>query len=290
MKLYVFPIAPNPTRVRLYLAEKRAAGGSPAVEEVQVTCAAASRRRRSTWPATPPASCPCSSGPTARSSPSRWPSSSTWRSSARPPLIGRTPDERACVRELERIAELAVLHPIARAVHATRSPLGFPPAPEVAAQALAALPDGLARLDAVLADGRPFLAGAHVCVADCTLAAALQFGRFGQLPLPAGYPQLAAWDHRYRARTPRRSVLSERIRVRVRAATADDLPELTRLFDGYRVFYRQPSDPAAAGRFLRERFEPRTPTSSSRRRTTGSPGFTPALPALSSVSWPASSS
>jgi glutathione S-transferase len=47
-----------------------------------------------------------------------------------------------------------------------------------------------------------------VCVADCTLAAALQFGRFGQLPLPDGYPRLAAWDQRYRARAPARSVLS----------------------------------------------------------------------------------
>ena len=36
MKLYWFPIAPNPTRVRLYLAEKGAAGGRCDVEEVQV--------------------------------------------------------------------------------------------------------------------------------------------------------------------------------------------------------------------------------------------------------------
>jgi len=101
-----------------------------------------------------------------------------------------------------------VLGPIARAVHATRSPLGLPPAPELAAHALAALPDGLARLDAVLADRRPFLAGEHASVADCTLAAALQFARFGQLPLPSGYTHLAAWDPRYRARAPARSVLS----------------------------------------------------------------------------------
>jgi len=40
----------------------------------------------------------------------------------------------------------------------------------------------------------------------------------------------------------------------VRTATIDDLAEVARLFDAYRVFYRQPSDPAAAERFLRERF------------------------------------
>ena len=36
MKLYFFPIAPNPTRVRLYVAEKRAAGATIELEEVPV--------------------------------------------------------------------------------------------------------------------------------------------------------------------------------------------------------------------------------------------------------------
>jgi glutathione S-transferase len=36
MRLYVFPVAPNPTRVRLYLAEKRAGGARIDLEEVTV--------------------------------------------------------------------------------------------------------------------------------------------------------------------------------------------------------------------------------------------------------------
>mgnify|MGYP000158000073 CR=1 FL=1 len=36
MKLYMFPVAPNPTKVRLYLAEKRAAGCPIELEEVTV--------------------------------------------------------------------------------------------------------------------------------------------------------------------------------------------------------------------------------------------------------------
>ena len=40
----------------------------------------------------------------------------------------------------------------------------------------------------------------------------------------------------------------------IRAARPEDLPELVRLFDAYRVFYRAPSDLAAAERFLRDRF------------------------------------
>jgi ribosomal protein S18 acetylase RimI-like enzyme len=44
-------------------------------------------------------------------------------------------------------------------------------------------------------------------------------------------------------------------RVNVRAAGLADLPALAALFDGYRVFYGQPSDPVRAGAFLRERLE-----------------------------------
>lgn len=39
----------------------------------------------------------------------------------------------------------------------------------------------------------------------------------------------------------------------LRRATLDDLPRLVPLFDGYRQFYGQPSDPGRAERFLRER-------------------------------------
>lgn len=40
-----------------------------------------------------------------------------------------------------------------------------------------------------------------------------------------------------------------------RRATLDDLPALVPLFDGYRVFYRKPSDPVGAEAFLRDRLE-----------------------------------
>jgi len=39
----------------------------------------------------------------------------------------------------------------------------------------------------------------------------------------------------------------------LRRATLDDLPRLVPLFDGYRQFYGQPSDPGRAERFLRDR-------------------------------------
>ena len=43
--------------------------------------------------------------------------------------------------------------------------------------------------------------------------------------------------------------------VEVRRAALEDLELLVPLFDAYRQFYRQPSDPEGARRFLRERFE-----------------------------------
>ena len=46
-------------------------------------------------------------------------------------MIGTSPLERARVRELERIADLGVLLRAAQIVHATRSPLGLPPSPEL---------------------------------------------------------------------------------------------------------------------------------------------------------------
>ena len=37
MRLHMFPLAPNPTKVRLYLAEKKAAGCLIELEEVMVS-------------------------------------------------------------------------------------------------------------------------------------------------------------------------------------------------------------------------------------------------------------
>lgn len=209
MKLYVFPVAPNPTRVRLYLAEKREAGALLPLEEVTVNLQKSEQSTPEHLVRNPFGRLPVlelDDGSYLTESlviidylEELYPD---------PPLVGRDPLERARVRELERIAEVGVLHPIARIVHATRSPLGFPPVPEVAALFRSLLPEALRVLDAKLADGRPFLAGAKLSIADCTLAAALQFGRFGGVEIDARYDGIARWDHAYRARPAARAVLS----------------------------------------------------------------------------------
>jgi len=112
------------------------------------------------------------------------------------------------VRELERIAELGVLWPVARIIHATNSPLRLPPNPEVAALFRKILPEALTVLDARLADGRPFLAGDRPTIADCTLQASLQFGRFGKVELDPALENLARWDAAYRKRPSAQTVLT----------------------------------------------------------------------------------
>jgi glutathione S-transferase len=208
MKLYVFPVAPNPTRVRLYLAEKRAGGARIDLEEVTVNLREGQQRE--------PAH--LARNPFGRLPVLELEDGSHLTESLAiieyleelhpdPPMIGITPLERARVRELERIAELGVAVNIARIVHATKSPLGLPAVPEIAEQARPALATALQVLDGKMRDGRPFVAGAKPTIADCMLAAGLQFARFGGVPIDAHCEAIARWDRAYRDRPPARSVL-----------------------------------------------------------------------------------
>ncbi len=62
-------------------------------------------------------------------------------------------------------------------------------------------------LDRRLDDGRPFLAGERPSVADCTLAAAFQFARFGGVEIDTSFENLAHWDEAFRSRPSAKSVL-----------------------------------------------------------------------------------
>lgn len=208
MKLYCFPIAPNPTRVRLLIAEKSAAGADVPVEEVFVNLAEGEQKSPEFLAINPVGALPVlvlddgtiltESLPIMELLEELYPE---------PCLVGRDPVERAQVRRAERALDLGVLLSIGRIVHATRSPLGRPPQPEVAAHFAAVLEPNLERLDAQLADGRPFVCGERVTIADCTLAAGLQFGRFRDVEVPARYEHVHRWDGAYRERPAAKAVL-----------------------------------------------------------------------------------
>lgn len=209
MKLYFFPVAPNPTKVRLYIAEKRAGGAALDVSEELVDLRAGAQK---------------SAEHLARNAFGRLPvlelGDGTYLTESlaiieyleelhpEPPMIGSTALQRARVREIERIAESGILGSIARIVHATNSPLGWPPRAEVAEMFRGILVEACDVLNDRLADGRPFLAGDRPSIADCTMAAGLQFGRYGGVTLEPRYEHLVRWDEAYRRREAAEAVLS----------------------------------------------------------------------------------
>lgn len=189
MKLYYFPIAPNPTRVRIYQSEK----GLVDLEMELVSLIEGQQnsdvhRKRS----------PLGTLPVLELDDGSFLTESTAiieyleELYPDPPMIGTTPEDRAKVREIDRLAEIGVLISFARAVHATKSPLGRPPCPEVATDAIRRVPDVLAILDRRL-EQHAFLGGDRPCVADCTLRAAYGFAEFGGIEVPSGFTQIDRW-------------------------------------------------------------------------------------------------
>jgi glutathione S-transferase len=188
MKLYYFPIAPNPTKVRIYLAEK-----GIEIEQVLVNLVKGEQKSPEHLARNPFGSLPVLEL-----------DDGTYLTESLaiielfeelhpdPPMIGTEPFERARVRRLERIADLGVLLPVARIIHATRSPIGLPPSPEIAEAARRQLPQALEILDATIGD-RPFLAGERPTIADCTLVAAFGFARFGEVEIDPRFCNLARW-------------------------------------------------------------------------------------------------
>ena len=117
-----------------------------------------------------------------------------------PSMWGEDAYARAYARQVERIADLSGLIPIARDVHASNSPLGLPPNPLISEYHAELWARGLDFLETLLGDGRPYLAGDRVTVADCTLQGGLQFARFRELAVLEGRPLLDAWCKRFRER------------------------------------------------------------------------------------------
>lgn len=192
MKLYYFPVAPNPTKVRTYLAEK---GLEVPLERVDLP---AGEQRTPEFLA----KSPMGKLPVLEADDGSFITESLAiieyleELHPDPPMIGTTPLERAHSRSLERFVDLGVLLPVGRVVHATNSPLGLPPNPAVAQQAREMLEQALGVLDARIGDG-PFLAGARVTVADCTLRAAFGFAEFGKVEIPDRFENVAAWYARF---------------------------------------------------------------------------------------------
>jgi glutathione S-transferase len=189
VKLYYFPIAPNPTRVRIYVGEKGIDDlEMELVSFIEGQQKSAAHRRRN----------PLGRLPVLELDDGNFLTESTAiieyleELHPDPPMIGTTPEERAKVRELDRLADVGVLTNFARTVHATNSPLGRPRRPEVAMDAISHVPEFLAVLNHRL-EQHAFLGGDHPCIADCTLRAAYGFAEFGGIEVPSGFTQINRW-------------------------------------------------------------------------------------------------
>jgi glutathione S-transferase len=195
MKLYCFPVAPNPTKLRVYLAEKEID-----VPEVLVSLPKGEQRHPEHL-----ARDPLGRLPVLQLDDGSYLSESLAiieyfeELHPDPPMIGREALERARVRSAERIAEMNAMNPIARYIHATHSPLGLPPSPEIAKASEHAMEEGLRVLDAMVGD-RLFVAGEAPTIADCTLFAAFFFADFAKLTIPTSYANLTRWYAGFRER------------------------------------------------------------------------------------------
>jgi glutathione S-transferase len=188
VKLYVFPVAPNPTKLRSYVAEK-----GIAIEQVIVNLREGEQRRPGFRQKNPlgrlpvleldDGECISESLPIIEYLEELHPD---------PPMIGRTPLERLRVRSAERLVDSGVLQAAALIVHSTRSPLGLPARPQMAEFFRARLDEALPLVDARLA-AAPFVCGERPTIADCTLWAALGFARFGEVDIPAHHRHIARW-------------------------------------------------------------------------------------------------
>lgn len=208
MKLYMVPLAPNPTKVMLYIEERAERGVEMGIEQIVVNTVKGRHKEPAHIARNPFGTVPVleledgsfivESLVIVQYLEDRFPQGA---------LISGTAEERARARDIERVIDLRVGVPMGAYGHATRSPLGRPPDPEKAAQCVAAMQAPLDYLEHLLSDGRPLLAGAQVSIADCTLQSFLQFMRFVEADLFGERPLLRAWDERYRARPAAQRVL-----------------------------------------------------------------------------------
>ncbi len=208
MKLYKVALAPNPTKVMLYIAERAELGVDMAIEQITVNTVKRENRQPEHL-----ARNPFGTLPTLELADGSYLVESLaiihYLEACFPEakLITGSPEDQGRAPQLERTIALRGAGPFVGDGHATNSPLGLPKDPERAEQLLANMQAPLDYLETLLGDGRPLFLGDRVTVADCTLQASLQFMRFVEADVLGDRPNLRGWDERYRQRPAAQRVL-----------------------------------------------------------------------------------
>ena len=201
MILYKYMVAPNPVKVLLYLAEKEHMGVEMDLQLVDVSLGDGEHKSKEHLARNPLGTLPVlelDDGTCINESlaiinylEDRYPT---------PSIYGSTLEEKAHARALERTTDHGAIVFLSDMVNAINSPVGHEADPAGAKFLAKRAALDLAYLEDLLSDGRPFLAGDRVTLADCTLAAGLQFARFRSVDLPGTYPHIERWDKAYKAR------------------------------------------------------------------------------------------
>jgi glutathione S-transferase len=208
MKLYMVPLAPNPTKVMLYIAERAELGTEMDIEQIVVNTVKGRHKEPEHLARNPFGTVPTlelddgsylvESLAIIEYLEDRFPEGA---------LLTGTAEEKGKARDVERVVDLRLGGPMGSFGHLTNSPLGIPPDPEGAREMEKRMQVPLDYLEDLLSDGRPLLLGDRVSIADCTMQASLQFVRFVEADVIGERPLLRAWDERYRARPAAQSVL-----------------------------------------------------------------------------------
>ena len=208
MKLYKVALAPNPTKVMLYIAERAELGVAMDIEQITVNTVKRHNHEPEHIARNPFGSLPVlelddgsyivESLAVIEYFEDKFPNET---------LLTGTAEQKGHARDVERIVDIRVAGPMGGYGHATNSPLGLPADPEKAALLHQAMQSPMDYLETLLGDGRPLFLGDRVSIADCTLQASLQFMRFVKVDVFGDRPLLREWDQRYRERPAAQAVL-----------------------------------------------------------------------------------
>ena len=198
MKLYNSNLAPNPRRVRIFLAEK-----GVSIPRVEVDLGRLEHKKPEFTALNPFQTIPvlelddgtriAESIAICRYIEALWPE---------PNLFGLTPIEQAMIEMWQRQLELRLLLPIAqvlRHTHPHMAEMENPQVPDWAAVNRPRALHAMAIIDEVLSD-RPFIAGERFTIADVTGLVALDFAKPARIAIPSELVRLNRWHQALKAR------------------------------------------------------------------------------------------
>lgn len=208
MKLYDTPLAPNPRRVRWFMAEK----GIDDIEVITLNLMQGEHKtpdyiQKAGLPNVPmleldDGTCITESVAICRYLESRYPE---------PNLFGRTPEEIAFIEMWMRRAEMLVATPVMIGVRHTHPAMGAleQQVPVIGEHNLASATRALKVLDRRLAESE-WLAGDRLTIADIVAFVGVDFGRMIKFKLPEEMTHVCKWAEAMRARPAARAGMPQK--------------------------------------------------------------------------------